>query len=58
MATPVLAVHSFSFKGSLVFSYGPPGNTREIQSEFSFFNENYTFGDFLIGLLSVFSKFK
>ena len=28
-----------------------PSNTREIQSEFSFFDENYTFLDFLIDLL-------
>ena len=34
----------------IVFPYGPPSITRGIRSESSFFNENYTFVDFLIDL--------
>ena len=37
----------------LVLPQGPPSNTREIQSEFSLFNANITFSDFLIDFLSV-----
>ena len=45
-----------SLKGSLVSPQGAPSITREIRSEFRFFNENYTFGDFLIDLLTVLNE--
>ena len=43
----------WSLKGPLLIPEGSPSITREVRREFSFFDENVTFFDFLIDLLSV-----
>ena len=40
----------------VVFPYGSPRITREIQSEFSFLTQNDTFSDFVIDCLSVLNE--